>query len=100
MRCPPAGIESHLRGGGRKKGLQTSLQSEIRQEIEAFLGRQSLSNFDFEAVEMAVRRQALGLAARALEQRLNADTSDYAGPELPCSCGGPAKYHGRHEKTF
>ncbi|HEY6844665.1 MAG TPA: hypothetical protein VI320_03935, partial [Terracidiphilus sp.] len=49
---------------------------------------------------MAVRRQALGLAARALEQRLNADTSDYAGPELPCSCGGPAKYHGRHEKTF
>jgi hypothetical protein len=49
---------------------------------------------------MAVRRQALGLAARTLEQRLNADTSDYAGPELPCSCGGPAKYHGRHEKTF
>src|ERR1700721_3479727 len=100
MRCPPAGIESHLRGGGRKKGLQTSLQSENRQEIEAFLGRQSISNLDFEAVEMAVRRQALGLAARALEQRLNPDTSDYAGPELPCSCGGPAKYHGRHEKTF
>jgi hypothetical protein len=32
-------------------------------------------------------RQTLGLAARALEQRLYADTSDYAGPELPCSCG-------------
>jgi len=35
-----------------------------------------------------------------LEQRLNADTSDHAGPELPCVCGGRAQYHGRHEKTF
>jgi len=49
---------------------------------------------------MAARRQALRLAARALEQRLNADTSDHAGPELPCSCGAPAQYRGRHEKTF
>jgi hypothetical protein len=49
---------------------------------------------------MAARRQALRLAAFALEQRLNADTSDHAGPELPCSCGGFAQYHGRHWKTF
>jgi hypothetical protein len=49
---------------------------------------------------MAARRQALRLAARALEQRLNADTSDHAGAELPCSCGQPAPYRGRHEKTF
>src|SRR5215470_18719501 len=49
---------------------------------------------------MAARRQALRLAACALEQRLNADTSDHAGPELPCSCGGVAQYHGRHQKTF
>jgi hypothetical protein len=42
----------------------------------------------------------LRLAARALEQRLNADTSDHAGPELPCSCGTPAQYDGRHQKTF
>jgi len=49
---------------------------------------------------MAARRQALQLAARALEQRLNADTSDYGGAELPCPCGGSAPYHGRHEKTF
>lgn len=49
---------------------------------------------------MAVKRQALLLAARALEQRLNADLSDHAGPELPCSCGTPAQYHGRHNKTF
>ena len=49
---------------------------------------------------MAARRQALRLAAQALEQRLNADRTDPAGPELPCSCGGSAQYHGRHEKTF
>jgi hypothetical protein len=49
---------------------------------------------------MAARRQALRLAARALEQRLNADTSDHVGPELSCSCGEPAQYRGRHEKTF
>ena len=49
---------------------------------------------------MVARRQALRLAARALEQRLNADTSDHAGSELPCVCGKPAGYHGRHEKTF
>jgi Uncharacterised protein family (UPF0236) len=49
---------------------------------------------------MAARRQALRLAARALEQRLNADTCDYAGPELACTCGQPAQYHGRHGKTF
>ena len=49
---------------------------------------------------MAARRQALRLAARALEQRLNADTGDHVGPELPCPCGGSAQYHGRHEKTF
>ena len=51
-------------------------------------------------MEMAARRQALRLAARALEQKLNADTSDYSAPELPCSCGRPAQYHGRHVKTF
>lgn len=49
---------------------------------------------------MAARRQALRLAAHALAQRLNVDTSDHAGPELPCSCGGQAQYRGRHEKTF
>jgi hypothetical protein len=40
------------------------------------------------------------LAARALEQRLNADSSDYAGPKLACPCGGLAPYRGRREKTF
>jgi hypothetical protein len=59
-----------------------------------------MADLDLEAVEMAARRQALRLAARALEQQLNADTRDHGGPELPCPCGGSAQYHGRHEKTF
>src|SRR5882762_2359478 len=82
------------------RGLPANLQNEIVQEIENLLGRQSIADLDLEAVEMAARRQALRLAAHALEQRLNRDTSDHVGPQLPCPCGGAAKYHGRHEKTF
>jgi Uncharacterised protein family (UPF0236) len=55
---------------------------------------------DLEAVETAARRQALRLAARALEQRLNADSSDYAGPQLACACGKSARYVGRRGKSF
>ena len=56
--------------------------------------------FDFEAVEVAVRRQALRLAARIVEQRLNADTADHAGATQPCGCGQPARYAGRRRKRF
>ena len=77
--------------GGSKRGLQTNLQSEVVQEIETLLGRQATQDMDFEAVETAARRQVLRLAARALEQRLNADLSDHVGPELPCSCGEMAQ---------
>jgi len=48
---------------------------------------------------MAVRRKALRVAARAVEERLNSDTSDHAGPRLPCRCGKPARYAGRRPKT-
>ena len=40
------------------------------------------------------------MAAGALEQRLNADTSDYAGPHQPCACGRSARYIDRRHKTF
>ncbi len=40
------------------------------------------------------------VAARAIEQRINADPSDHAGPTRPCACGQPARYAGRHDKTF
>ena len=36
-----------------------------------------------------------------MEQRLNADHCDHAGPVLPCiGCGDPARYAGRRDKTF
>jgi hypothetical protein len=53
-----------------------------------------------EALESAVRRQALRLAGHAVEQRLNADHSDAGEPHLGCPCGQRARYAGRREKTF
>ena len=40
------------------------------------------------------------VAARAVEQRFNADTSDHVDPTALCSCGQPARYAGRRTKTF
>lgn len=40
------------------------------------------------------------MAARAVEARLNADTSDHTGPSVACPCGQRARYAGRREKTF
>jgi len=48
---------------------------------------------------MAARGKAMRVAARAVEQRLNADTSDHTGPTAPCACGQPARYAGRRGKT-
>ena len=39
-------------------------------EVDALLGSGASDCVDFEAIETAVRRQVLGLAARAIEQRL------------------------------
>ena len=55
---------------------------------------------DFEAIETAARRRALAIAARAVEQRFNADQSDHRGPTVSCRCGRPARYAGRRAKTF
>jgi hypothetical protein len=71
-----------------KKGLQANLPNEIVQEIETLLGRQAVQDLDFEALETAAPRQALRLAAHALEQWLNAGASDHAAPELPCPVEG------------
>ena len=69
-------------------------------EIEALLGTGDDDDWDFEAIEMAARRMAMRVAARAVEQRLNDDTSDHAGPTLPCACGQSARYADRHGKNF
>lgn len=49
---------------------------------------------------MAARRQAMHVAARAIEERINADTTDYAGSSVPCPCGKLASFSGRRPKTF
>jgi len=51
-------------------------------------------------LETATRRFALAVAARAVERRLNADTSDQAGPTVQCACGKEARYAGRRSKTI
>jgi hypothetical protein len=76
------------------------LESEVVQEVEALLGRGAVDEVDFEALEMALRQGTLRLAARAIEQRLNADTSDEVGSRIPCDCGGEAQFAGRRSKQF
>ena len=68
------------------------------QEVEALLGREAVAELDFEALEVALRQRTLGLAARAMEQRLNADLSDAAAAPVDCDCGKPARYAGRRAK--
>ena len=53
-----------------------------------------------EAIETAARRSAMRVAAAAVQRRINADTCDYGGPMLSCTCGQPARYAGRRSKTF
>src|SRR5260370_9300870 len=95
--CPTGRSGGRFRGRP-KKGLQTALEAEVSQEVEAFLGRQAVAELDFEALEVALRQRTLGLAARALEQRLNADHSDEPGSPVDCRCGKPARYVGRRVK--
>ena len=73
---------------------------DIVPEIETLLGRQAVENLDLEALEIAARQQVLQLAGRAVEQRLNADTSDEVGSRIPCRCGGEAHFAGRRRKQF
>ncbi len=84
----------------KKTALGDALNADVVREVEGLLGRQAAVEIDFEALEIAVRRKVMGVAARAVEQRLNADTSDHAGPMLPCACGDSARYAGRHGKNF
>lgn len=76
------------------------MAAELGAEVEALIGEGAAATLDFEAVETAARRGALAVAARAVARRLNADHTDYAGAQVPCRCGHPARYAGRRAKTF
>jgi hypothetical protein len=82
-----------------KKNLFAELlATDIVQEIETLLSRQAVEDLDLEALELAVRQQALQLAGAAVEQRLNADTSDERGSRTRCGCGQQARLVGRRSK--
>ena len=66
----------------KNTSLAAQLARDAAVEVDALLGSGASDGMNFEAIETAVRRQVMGLAARVIEQRLNADTSDYAGPSL------------------
>jgi len=84
---------------GLKKNLFADLlATDVVQEIEALLGRQAVEDLDLEALELAVRQHVLRLAAAAVEQRLNSDTSDERGSRTCCACGQPARFAGRRTK--
>jgi hypothetical protein len=76
------------------------LAADIVHEVETLLGRQAVQDLDLEALEMAVRQRVLSLAGSFLQRWLNRDTSDYAGPHLPCACHAEARYAGRRQKRF
>lgn len=84
----------------KKALLAEHLAVEVAAEIDSLLGRGSSDGIDLEAVETAARRQALGLAARASGQRINADAPDYTGTHLLCGCGQSTRYAGRRAKSF
>lgn len=85
--------------GGEKGGLKEDLATEVIAEIDALVGA-PVAEWDFEAIEVAARREALRIAGLAIARRLNADHSDHAGAWLACPCGGQARYAGRRAKTF
>ena len=76
------------------------LVAALEAETDRYLAPGTADGIDFEALESFVRRQALQLAARAVESRLNADPSDSWPRTHACSCGRPARYTGRCPKTF
>ena len=94
------GSRGDLVRGRQKGGLKEAFDAAVVAEIEALVGPGAVDGLDFEAIETAARRRALTVAARAVEQRLNADGSDHRGPTCPCDCGTAARYAGRRPKTF
>lgn len=77
------------------------MNHQIDKEIALLLGTSGAGgNLDFEALEAALRREVLGIAANLVTQRLNADKSDQESPTFACSCGQLARFAGRRTKSF
>ena len=96
LACPPR----PLRPPPTLKNCAAEFARSLEDEINRLVSPAAAGHLDFEAVEMAVRRQALQLAGQAVQRRLNDDRSDHSGPRRNCACGGQASYRGRFAKTF
>ena len=85
---------------GREDDFGAALVAAFAAEVAALLGPRRGDAQDFEALEQALRRRALDLAALALAQYFNADDADHSDSTVACACGGRARYAGRRPKTF
>jgi len=100
VRCATGTRGRRLTGDGEKRGFKEIFATEIRSEIDALVGT-PVEQWDFEAIEIAARREALRIAGLAVARRLNADHSDHTSAHLPCPrCAKPARYAGRREKVI
>lgn len=98
--CTAGSHRNRSRQPGEKGGFKEAFEDTIQGEIEAFLGGKHVQELDFEALEAGLRSKVMRIAGRFLEQKLNADHSDFGGRQIPCSCHAVARYAGRREKAF
>ena len=85
---------------GREDAFDAAFVAAFAAEVAALLGPRRGEAPDFEALEQALRRRALDLAAEALAQYFNADDADPSDSTIACACGGRARYAGHRPKTF
>ncbi len=89
------------KGTSARKACAQEFAPALEAEIDRFVAPGAADGIDLAAFELHVRRQALRLAARAVERRLNADLSGGGQRPRECrSCGRQGRYAGRSPKTF
>ena len=65
------------------------MKSQIAEEIERLIGKGAAEGLDFEAIETAARREAMKIAARAVEKKAQSKTSPIMkGPFCLALAGG------------
>ena len=84
----------------RQGDWRAAFVAALAAEIDALIRPRRSAAQDFEALEQALRRQALGLAAQAMAEYYDADYSDHSSSTVACACGQTAHYAGRRPKTF
>jgi hypothetical protein len=88
---------------GRGKKTAAAIHPEVAREIDAllrviFTARRKTGALDLEAVEMALRAALPQAGAAGLNQLLQQESP--AEPQVPCSCGGQARYKGMRTKPL